>query len=90
MSPTKKEQIQASAARRVQAVASALGGTPPAPAPFKNPNRLQFQAGLPDGLPVWLSPLNPVQFLLRSAYTRPHRVALKHPALGVEWTYSEW
>jgi len=88
MSPSKtKEQLQASASSRLAAVASALDTKKPA---FKNPNHLKFAAGHPKGLPVHWSPLNPVQFLLRSAYIRPHRIALKHPAIGVEWTYSEW
>jgi hypothetical protein len=82
-----KDHLQAAAAGRLKSVASALDTTKPA---FKNPNHLKFAAGTPPGLPVSWTPLNPVQFLLRSAYIRPHRVALKHPAIGVEWTYSEW
>jgi hypothetical protein len=87
MSPPSKQQIQAAAASRLQSVSSALDKSA---APFKNPNHLKFSAGQPAGMPVWWSPLNPVQFLLRSAYIRPHRIALKHPAIGVEWTYAEW
>lgn len=88
MSPDGKgSSIQAAAANRLQQIASVLGKDTPK---FVNPNRLKFVAGLPAGLPVHITPLNPVNFLLRSAYIRPHRVALKHPDLGVEWTYAEW
>lgn len=76
--------VQAAAAARVQHHGQQLSNG------FSNPNHLKFQARLPAGLPVHITPLNPVNFLLRSAFIRPHRVALKHPAIGVEWTYSEW
>lgn len=78
-----KRDAQAAAADRVKHHGDKLAG-------FSNPNALKFQAKLPKGLPVHITPLNPVNFLLRSAFIRPHRVALKHPAIGVEWTYSEW
>lgn len=57
---------------------------------FKNPNALTFQAGIPKGLPVHYTPLNPVSFLLRSATVRPNRVAMVHPAKNASWTYAEW
>lgn len=79
--------IQASAVNRLKAHASALDNKKPA---FKNPNHLKFAASPPPGQPVWYTPLNPVQFLLRSAFIRPNKMALKHPALGIQWTYAEW
>lgn len=57
---------------------------------FHNPNALKFQAGVPKGLPVHHTPLNPVSFLLRSATIRPDRVAMVHPAKNASWTYAEW
>lgn len=57
---------------------------------FKNVNALKFQAGIPKGLPVHHTPLNPVSFLLRSATIRPNRVAMVHPAKNASWTYAEW
>lgn len=81
-----KSDIQASAKGRLQHIGSQLSGEKS----FFNPNRLKFAPGLPKNLPVHKTPLNPVSFLLRSAYIRPQRIALKHPAIGVEWTYAEW
>lgn len=77
------KDAQASAADRVKHHGAQLGA-------FSNPNHLKFAAKLPKGLPVHITPLNPINFLLRSAFIRPHRIALKHPAIGVEWTYAEW
>jgi len=57
---------------------------------FNNPNRLKFQPTLPPGLAVNHTPLNPVNFLLRSATVRPKRVAVIHPAKNAKWTYEEW
>lgn len=57
---------------------------------FKNENRLKFQAGLPAGLAINHTPLNPVSFLLRSATVRPNRTAMIHPAKNASWTYAEW
>lgn len=84
MSPASKDQLQSQASTRLKHHASQLNSR------HRNPNALKFQAKPPPGLPVHITPLNPVQFLLRSALIRPRRVALKHPGIGVEWTYAEW
>ncbi|CAK9781994.1 acetyl-CoA synthetase-like protein [Cutaneotrichosporon oleaginosum] len=81
-----KNDAQAQAAGRLQHIGSQLDGENT----FFNPNRLKYAASLPKGRPVNNTPLNPLTFLLRSAYIRPQRIAMKHPAIGVEWTYSEW
>lgn len=83
---TGKNDIQASAASRLQHISKQLDGKKT----FFNPNRLKFTAALPKGLAVNNTPLNPLSFLLRSAYIRPQRIAMKHPAIGGEWTYAEW
>lgn len=86
-----------SAVARLQQVVSAITGsgtTDPQDAhvdySFNAANHLKFQASLPKGLPVNKTPLNPVSFLLRSATIRGERVALQHPAKGLQWTYAEW
>lgn len=81
-----KNDVQAAAAGRLQHIGKQLDGEKT----FFNPNRLKFAPGLPKGLNINQTPLNPLSFLLRSAYIRPQRIALKHPAIGVEWTYAEW
>jgi hypothetical protein len=82
---------------RLQQLASALtspgsllGGGEASHTTFVNEHRNKFEPGLPAGLPVNHTPLNPVSFLLRSATIRPNRVALQHHDLGVQWTYAEW
>lgn len=80
-----KNDAQSQAAGRLQHIGSQLGEQT-----FFNPNRLKYVAGMPKGRAVNNTPLNPLTFLLRSAYIRPQRIAMKHPAIGVEWTYAEW
>lgn len=80
-----KNDVQAQAAGRIQHIGTQLDGNQT----FFNPNRLKYVPGV-KGRAVNNTPLNPLTFLLRSAYIRPQRIAMKHPAIGVEWTYSEW
>lgn len=83
--------------QRLKQVVTALTGGPsseneqkPVDPNFNNSNALKFQAGIPRGLPVHHTPLNPVSFLLRSATIRPNRVAMVHPAKNASWTYAQW
>lgn len=50
----------------------------------------RFRPTLPAGLPVSVTPLNPISFLLKAASINPHKVALSHPETHRSWTYQQW
>ena len=41
-------------------------------------------------LPHYVSPLTPVQFLLRAALVRPNQMAVLHPEAAYQFTYAQW
>lgn len=45
---------------------------------------------LPPGVPHHVTPLTPVQFLLRAALVRPDKLAVVHPEGGYRFTYAQW
>jgi len=69
-----------------------------APAPFEPtpssvpPPGVRYRIKLPPGLPVNITPLNPIQFLLRAALIQPDKIAIRHPDVEhpVEYSYAVW
>jgi acyl-CoA synthetase (AMP-forming)/AMP-acid ligase II len=63
----------------------------PTPSSVPPPN-VCHRMRLPPGLPVNITPLNPIQFLLRAALIQPNKVAIRHPDIErpVEYSYAVW
>ena len=69
-----------------------------APAPFEPtpssvpPPGARYRIKLPPGLPVNITPLNPIQFPLRAALIQPDKIAIRHPDVEhpVEYSYAVW
>ncbi|KAK0542650.1 hypothetical protein OC845_006517 [Tilletia horrida] len=60
---------------------------PPSSVP---PRDFRLRMSLPLGIPVYRTPLHPVNFLLRAACVSPNKYALVHPERSIRFTYAEW
>ncbi|KAI0950025.1 hypothetical protein AcV7_008619 [Taiwanofungus camphoratus] len=56
------------------------------------PHGVNYRLRLPNGLPVYKHPLNPLAFLLRAAQIYPDKLAIAHPDVAhpVFYTYAVW
>ena len=63
----------------------------PTPASFP-PKNVVHRMRLPNGLPVNMTPLNPITFLLRAAVIYGDSLAIAHPDVKhpVYYTYAVW
>ncbi|GAA5852965.1 hypothetical protein JCM9279_000096 [Rhodotorula babjevae] len=78
---------------RLQQVSRHLAPSSPPRSSTRPPAAFRWRPALPDDLPVWHTPLNPITFLLKAALIRPDHPALVHSGRaggGVSWTYSQW
>ena len=69
---------------------AAVEYTPP-PSSRPPPGRaFELRMRLPPGVPHYVTPLTPVNFLLRAALIRPNKLAIVHPEQSYQFTYAEW
>jgi hypothetical protein len=72
--------------------ASAPAPFEPTPSSVPPPRSVRYRLRLPLGLLVNITPLNPIQFLLRAALIQPDKIAIRHPDVEhpVEYSYAVW